>query len=381
MEITLASPFVWDGSSNLVVAIDENKASFGSLVYWGANTSATNRGIYYRHDSTNPNPTSPPTAYGRINNVPFIQFVAQTPPSPCSGTPTPGNTITSSATVAPGGTVNLSLQNATSGTGVTYQWESSADNSTWNNVASGGTSATYSASPTTATYYRCNVTCSGNTGTSSSVLVSLTYCTSTGPSTQGTDYFTNFTITGGISNLNNTSSYSTNGYGDFTAQSASQYPDSSVSFTMTSPGTSNGSSFGIFVDWNQDKDFLDANESVYNTNGNVNTNPSSTFTVPAGALIGSTRMRIVVQDSTTPSVSCNTAQANSETEDYTFTVVAIPSCSGTPTAGTISTANQTLLSGATPSNIVVTGFSAGQGITFQWEQSSDDITWSNVVDG
>ena len=90
------------------------------------------------------------------------------------------------------------------------------------------------------------------------------YCASTGPSTQGSDYFTNFTITGGITNLNNTTTFSANGYGDFTAQIASQYLGSPVNFSMTSPGITNSSSFGIFVDWNQDGDFLDANESAFN---------------------------------------------------------------------------------------------------------------------
>uniref|UniRef100_UPI0037BFC022 fibronectin type III domain-containing protein n=1 Tax=Flavobacterium sp. TaxID=239 RepID=UPI0037BFC022 len=57
-------------------------------------------------------------------------------------------------------------------------------------------------------------------------------------------------------------------------------------------------------------------------------------------------------------------------------------CSGTPTAGTISTANQYLCSGATVPNLVNTGFSSGvTGITFQWEQSTDNATWANVTTG
>jgi hypothetical protein len=243
----------------------------------------------------------------------------------CSGTPVPGNTIASVNPVVSGSSTVLSLQNATAGTGVTYQWQSSPNNSTWTNVASSGTSATYTATPTANTYYRCNVICSGNTGTSNSLLVNVTYCASTGPSTQGSDYFTNFTITGGITNLNNSSTYSTNGYGDFTSQNTSQYIGSTVNFSMTSPGVSDGSSFGIFVDWNQDGDFLDTNESPLLTITQPTTNPSGIFAVPSDALIGNTRMRIVVKDATGSVLSCNTAIANSETEDYTFIVVA-PTC-------------------------------------------------------
>lgn len=97
-----------------------------------------------------------------------------TPPVPCSGTPTPGNTVASTTSVCyGGGTTNLSLQNLTSGTGVTYQWQSSPDNSGWSNVATGGTSSTYSPFVTTPTYYRCAVTCSGSTAYSNSQLISV----------------------------------------------------------------------------------------------------------------------------------------------------------------------------------------------------------------
>ena len=72
MEITLSTPFIWDGTSNIIVAVDENKPSYGSLAYWGARTaSVSSRGIYYRSDNTNPDPQTPPT--GIIsNNSPFI---------------------------------------------------------------------------------------------------------------------------------------------------------------------------------------------------------------------------------------------------------------------------------------------------------------------
>jgi enoyl-[acyl-carrier protein] reductase I len=42
-----------------------------------------------------------------------------TPPSPCTGTPAPGNTVASvSSGVCPGGTTALSLQTTTAGSGV-----------------------------------------------------------------------------------------------------------------------------------------------------------------------------------------------------------------------------------------------------------------------
>lgn len=277
----------------------------------------------------------------------------------CSGTPSPGNTLATVNPVPSGSSTSLSLQNTTSGTGVTYQWQSSANNSSWSNIV-GATSVTYSATPSTATYYRCNVTCSGNTATSGSLLVSLTYCSSTGPSTQGSDYFTNFTTTNGIGNVNNSTTYSTNGYGDYTAQVVSQYTGGAVSYSLTSPGVSNGSSFGIFIDWNQDFDFADAGESVYNSNGNVSVSPSGSFSVPSGAAIGSTRMRIIVQDATAAVISCNNAQSASETEDYTFTVVQLPACAAptslASTASSTAQSNTTISASFTAANSAPTAY-------------------------
>jgi len=89
MEIILDTPFQWDGESNIVVAVDENSDSFGTLVYWRSFTSTANTGIYYRADGTNnnPNPASPPTATNRVSALAQIVFEAIETPEclPISG--------------------------------------------------------------------------------------------------------------------------------------------------------------------------------------------------------------------------------------------------------------------------------------------------------
>jgi hypothetical protein len=334
MEITLASPFVWDGSSNLVVAIDENKASFGTLVYWGANTSATNRGIHYRNDSTNPNPTSPPTATDRVSNVPFIQFVAQTPPSPCSGTPSPGNTIASVNPVGSGSSTVLSLQNATTGSGVTYQWKSSNDNITYTNI-SGATNATYTATPSAATYYVCAVTCSGVTTTSNPVQVTLIYCTPTSASSS-TYHITGVTITGGVNNFANTATGSglLNSYSNYSSTiSCSQYATGNINYSISLAGnaSSNSYSYGLalWVDWNNNLVF-ETSERMYNSAAYIYS-ASGSFTVPSGTPLGNYRMRIVTDYDATSPTACALSSGNGEIEDYTLTVVAQPTCMA-PTA-------------------------------------------------
>ncbi|MBK8951294.1 MAG: T9SS type A sorting domain-containing protein [Chitinophagaceae bacterium] len=82
--------------------------------------------------------------------------------SPCTGTPTAG-TITGPATpVCAGSPVALALSGATSGTGITYQWKSSATaGGPYTNIV-GATSATYNFSASATAYYICTVTCTAS---------------------------------------------------------------------------------------------------------------------------------------------------------------------------------------------------------------------------
>jgi hypothetical protein len=89
----------------------------------------------------------------------------------CSGTPAPGATVASATTFCNGQSVLLSLATATTGTGVTYQWQSSVNaGTTWANITD-ATAATFTAAPTVATSYQCIVTCNGNSGTSTPVAI------------------------------------------------------------------------------------------------------------------------------------------------------------------------------------------------------------------
>jgi PKD repeat protein len=74
VELVLATPFVWDGVSNIVVAVDENVASWNCTLYWNSTVTTGAQTIYYYNDNTNPNPASPPTANGTTTTRPNIQF-------------------------------------------------------------------------------------------------------------------------------------------------------------------------------------------------------------------------------------------------------------------------------------------------------------------
>jgi len=174
MEITLNTPFPYTGG-NLVIAVDENTASWGSGASWRYTTTSANRSIYYRNDSNDPNPTSPPSATGRVTGYPNLQLDL-TPFPDCSGIPSPGTTNASTTTICASSAtaVDLSIQNAYLSSGaITYQWQS-FDGTSWNDIP-GATGSTYSVSGLTATtQYQALVTCGADsTGTSTPVTINV----------------------------------------------------------------------------------------------------------------------------------------------------------------------------------------------------------------
>ncbi|PSL31551.1 T9SS type A sorting domain-containing protein [Dyadobacter jiangsuensis] len=174
VEITLSSPYAWNGSDNLVIAVDENTPGYaGSTVYWQAtNTSALNRSIYFYADSNNPNPASPPTASGRAAAFSNLQLdFLQTP---CTGLPEPGITIAANPSLCGSGSSLLTLQDSHAQySGITYQWQSSADGVTgWQNI-DGANAFSYTATPTATTWYRANLTCGALMSSSGPVEVAV----------------------------------------------------------------------------------------------------------------------------------------------------------------------------------------------------------------
>ena len=149
------------------------------------------------------------------------------------------------------------------------------------------------------------------------------YCVSTAGSP--TDYISNFSTTGGIANITNSSGYSATGYGNFVGQVVSQQPYGTVNFSSTYVGGSFG--FNIWIDWNNDFDFNDVGEKVYGS-GNYFVANTGSFVVPASATVGNHRMRIRADYLDTNPTACGSITYG-ETEDYTFTVLALL-CGGNP---------------------------------------------------
>lgn len=84
MTITLDTPFTYNNTDNLIVAVDENQTGWDCTIQWQKTDTAVARSIYYRNDSTNPDPDTPPTATGTgtyFANAVFGGLTASLPPN------------------------------------------------------------------------------------------------------------------------------------------------------------------------------------------------------------------------------------------------------------------------------------------------------------
>jgi hypothetical protein len=329
-------------------------------------------------------------------------IVTQAAATPCAGTPSAGTASISSASGCSGVNFTLSATGLSTGTGITYQWQSSSTSTgPWSNIAS-ATLTSLSTSATSTSYYQLVTTCSNSSSsaTSNPVLYTIAGNTCTcgaypanyASSTADED-ITNVTV----GTLNNTSTCATlapgtgsiqnrysNYTGSVTGPSALQGDVVPFSLTMTTCGGNFGNFFQIYVDWNQNGSFLDAGEQVYSQAASVTGNQTVTgnFTVPLTATLGTTRMRIVNIE--IPATTLNYGQSTSfswgETEDYCFTVTAAVACSGTPNTGTASISSS---SGCASTNFTLTGsgLTSGTGITYQWQSSSTGLagSWVDIV--
>lgn len=141
LEVTLSTPFVWNGTSNLVIGVDENTAGSGATLFQKTEVGS-GRAIYYSNASTNPNPASPPFPTGTHGHVPNLQLEVL-PFSDCSGTPAHYSATVNNPVVCANQKVNLNVNDneyLVASTGLEFQWESN-DGSGWTPIAGATTKA------------------------------------------------------------------------------------------------------------------------------------------------------------------------------------------------------------------------------------------------
>ena len=306
-------------------------------------------------------------------NKPYLEIDYST--GACSAVVT--GTANSSVLAACGDPFTLSLTGNTSGAGMTYQWQSSpAGTNIWTNLGAPQISPFYTTTQSSATDYRAFMVClsSGLSDTSTVVAVAqnsvfVCYCIPTGPASNPTNYISNFSTSGAGVNVSNPNNIYTTapvaGYGDYTAMTVAAVPGATLNYTISAIGTN---LFGLWIDWNQDGDFNDPSE-------NVSTTASGSFTVPALAVVGNTRLRIRVAN-TAPG-PCG-AVSLGEAEDYTFNVIGPCTIAG---AGTVTPATSVICP-LTTKVLVATVPLFQTGITYQWKESmTAGGPYTNVVGG
>ena len=302
-----------------------------------ANTVYNNRTTTTDWSATTAGATNADSCSLTTTVVPISGLVFNwTPPNPCTGTPSPGNTLSSNASICAGVNFTLSLENQTAGSGVTYQWQTSPDGSTWTNAT--GTSSSFTTTQTAATYYQAIVTCTATSSstTSTPIQVGLNvgascYCTPTytNGKTDG-DLISNIVISG-TTLANNSGTAPVNpSYTYFTGQpnyTANLQAGSSYNITVT-VGTFGGQNVSVWIDYNDDGLFA-ATEKVGFTTTSIASNGSATFPISLACnpALGLHRMRVRDVWNTTGSAIDPCANYGwGETEDYDVTITTAVAC-------------------------------------------------------
>ncbi|PZO32373.1 MAG: secretion protein [Flavobacteriaceae bacterium] len=205
-----------------------------------------------------------------------------------------------------------------------------------------------------------NLSASSNTVNITTLAGAASYCASKGNSVAD-EYIGRVQL----GTINNTSTGGT-GYTDFTSISTNLNKGTAYTITVTPTwtGTSYSEGIAVWIDYNGDGDFDDAGELVWSRAASTATPASGSFTVPATAATGATRMRVSLKYNAIPT-ACETFSYG-EVEDYTVNIQAGTADTTPPTAPTSLTATGTtqtttnLSWTASTDNVAVTGYEVYQ---------------------
>ncbi len=109
-------------------------------------------------------------------------------------------------------------------------------------------------------------------------------------------------------------------YADYTSISTDVLPGNSYNITVTNGSVWSADDLGVWIDWNQDGDFDDANENPVCESGNSGQGTYS-ISIPANATSGITRMRVRIKYSGSDCGSSCGTTTYGEVEDYSVKVV------------------------------------------------------------
>ena len=256
----------------------------------------------------------------------------------CSGTPNAGTVIASANPIC--SSVNLVLTDTgaiTGVTGITNQWQSSSNGTTWSDITGATANTDTVKGLITATYFRRVTTCSasGLKGYSNSLLVNInptTMCVCS-PATGVTLHsaaaapaIDTVSITG--TPLNYTFSNTVPAGGYILSDDTTKMPSLQQQVTYSLKTSFSAAAIGsVWFDWNQSGSFDSTEWTQITTNGRTAT---ISFTVPATASLGKALMRIrsksTVGAGTNTAINACTSFTTGETEDFLINVLPAPTC-------------------------------------------------------
>ncbi|HLA55754.1 MAG TPA: GEVED domain-containing protein [Flavobacterium sp.] len=215
-----------------------------------------------------------------------------------------------------------------------------------------------------------NASAASNTANVTTSAVTITYCASQGNNTA--DEKIGKVVLGTINNT----SVGTAGYENFTALSTNVTRGASSTITVTPSWTSTAypEGYAVFIDYNQNGLFTDSGETVWTKTAATTTPVSGSFSIPATATLGATRMRVSMKYNGVPT-ACE-AFSYGQVEDYTVNVVAGSADTTAPSAPTNLAASGTTQTStnlswtASTDNVAVTGYDVYQDGVFKANTAS-----------
>jgi len=246
----------------------------------------------------------------------------------CVAPPTPG-IANAPLSICSGVPFNVTLGGMSLGSGQTYQWQSSPNGSTWTNIV-GATNINLNTTAIAPTYYRCEVTCSGQSAFSAPDFLATiipsnicNVCASSG-SFIGDTYLEGLQL-GAINAINtNCANYTNN-----TNLSTLVIKGATYSGTVIHGDCDGGGVYprGVLVwaDWNGNGLLTDPGEQLMSISATGASSQAEvlSFTVPANAVNGPILLRVIASEDGVTTPPCGT-YSYGETEDYMLIVADPP---------------------------------------------------------
>ncbi|HRH02484.1 MAG TPA: GEVED domain-containing protein [Bacteroidia bacterium] len=328
---------------------------------------------------------------GEIEEYTVFIAAAATCTSPIFG----GNTLSLSGdSLCEASQTILSLQGNTIASGISYQWESSSDQLSWNALPGGNT---YNDTLTlyVSAYYRCMLTCNGNSVYSTSRFIYVKpfyncYCASK-PSAGATTNINSHIGNVKLSNLNNGAdsiNYYSPGavgtYSNYTSIAPAQLTKG-VTYPLRIVHVTNASSgfypclISAFIDYNHNGSFDEPYEKIVakaSLGGEFRM--VTPVTIPHTALSGITAMRIIVYNESYYKQGACFPYYTGETEDYFVSINPGTLCVSGVTAGTTIASDGPKICAGRNILFTLSANSVGENQTYQWQSSTDSTNWISI---